>query len=67
MYHDIFASEFNFQFGYPKSDMWYMCWQYRLWRSSDAEKAQAGYSTMHYDHKLSKKSWEAVKNWTILL
>lgn len=71
LYHDIFVSEFNIHFGYPRSDTCDVCDSLKLQmeQASESEKAalqkkhkdylalaKCGYDTLCY---LSKESWEA--------
>ena len=74
LYHDIFVSEFNIHFGYPRSDTCDVCDSLKLQmeQASESEKAalqkkhedhlalaKCGYDTLCYDQNLSKESWEA--------
>ena len=75
-YHDIFVTEFNIHFGYPRSDSCGTCDAFRKQIedfTDDSEKecllhkhelheklAQDGYSALKQDQELSKKSWALV-------
>ncbi len=77
-YHDIFVTEFNIHFGYPRSDTCSRCDDLTLQieeASSESEKvqlqekldahqtrAEAGYNSFRYDRELCHKSWEAITN-----
>ena len=73
LYHDIFVTEFNIHFGYPRSDTCDNCDSLKLQieQAEDPEKAalqkkyedhlalaKCGYDTLRYDQNLSKQSWE---------
>ena len=76
-YHDIFVTEFNIHFGYPRTDSCAKCDSLSLAISvcaSNEEKekleaelkdyqdfAKAGYNTLRFDQELSRKSWEFVQ------
>ena len=74
LYHDIFVTEFNIHFGYPRSDTCDTCDSLKLQidQASEPEKAtlqqehedhlalaKCGYSTLCYDQNLSNQSWKA--------
>ena len=71
MYHDIFVTEFNIYFGYPRSDSCSTCddQAVQIEAATEAEKpllqstlqqhqqlAEEGYQAFRYDRELSKKS-----------
>ena len=76
-YHDIFLTEFNIHFGYPRSDTCGTCDSLNLQideATSDSQKlqlekdleahqkiAQEGYDAFRYDRELSKRSWKAAE------
>ena len=72
MYHDIFVTEFNIHFGYPRSDSCSTCdgLKVQIEAATEADKpplqttlqqhhqlAEEGYQAFRYDRELSKKSW----------
>ena len=72
-YHDIFVSEFNIHFGYPRTDTCSTCdsLQVQINEASDEARqklekrledhkslAEIGYTTFHNDQELSKESWK---------
>ncbi len=71
-YHDLFVSEFNIHFGYPRTDTCSTCdsLQVKINEAVDGERqvleqkledhksfAQMGYNAFHEDQELSKESW----------
>ena len=77
LYHDIFVSEFNIHFGYPRSDTCDTCDSLKLQieQAAESEKAalqkkhedhlafaKCGYETLGYDQNLSKQSWEGFRS-----
>lgn len=77
LYHDIFVTEFNIHFGYPRSDTCDTCDSLKLQieQAVESEKAalqkkhedhlafaKCGYQTLCYDQNLSKQSWEALRS-----
>ena len=72
-FHDIFVTEFNIYFGYPRIDTCSICDRLKLKIQEEVEEsekdklqqeldahqtlAKDGYDTFHYDQKLSKISW----------
>ena len=72
LYRDLFTSEFNIHFGYPRTDSCSTCdsLAVQIQAAGDMEKpqlekdlkahqklAQEGYNAFHYDRELSKTSW----------
>ena len=72
LYHDLFVTEFNIHFGFPRTDSCGTCdgLQVQLDAANEPEKsqlereleahqklAQEGYSAYRYDRELSKASW----------
>ena len=77
LYHDIFVTEFNIYFGYPRTDSCSTCDALFIQieaatdsQQSDLEKtlekhqtlAQEGYKSYRYDRELSINSWENVSS-----
>ena len=76
MYHDIFVTEFNIYFGYPRSDSCSTCddLAVQIEAATEAEKpllqstlqqhqqqAEEGYQAFRYDRELSKNHGQAIK------
>lgn len=77
MYHDIFVTEFNIHFGYPRSDSCSTCdgLALQIEAAMEAEKpvlqtalqqyqqlAQEGYQAFRHDRELTKKLWALSSN-----
>ena len=74
-HHDIFITEFNIYFGYPRSDTCDTCDLLKCKTEDTTEEsekrileaklethqafAKTGYETFHYDQELSKRSWKS--------
>ena len=72
MYHDIFVTEFNIYFGYPRTDSCSTCdgLKVHIGAATESERpqlektleahqqlAQEGYQAFQYDRNMSKESW----------
>lgn len=69
MYHDIFVTDYNIHFGYPRTDIGSTCDNLTMQiQTASAEQKvvlqeslkahQQLYSAFKYDRQLSRKSWE---------
>ena len=74
LYHDIFVSEFNIHFGYPRTDTCSTCDRLSVTidvtppgeertllekeLSKHQQLSQNGYDSLRYDRQLSRSSWE---------